>query len=165
MPTLSSNLAAVLIVSAIFLSAPLNAQAKGGGGGHGGGHGGGAPGGAPSKFNAAAAEKETHTASEEHRRYGGGGRGGRRYPYPYNDQDTANQSFSNSLDTYNQSQDAQRKALPTSAFVQEYHWPKTYTNTQLSQSTPNNHDGASAPTQTASTANQNTVDLAVNIAK
>jgi hypothetical protein len=161
------NFSVGLIASGLLLGMPFAAQAKGGG--HGGGaHATGAAhsetehsesnvGGNATGYYAAkaaiAAQKERQE-SEHGRRYGGG-RGGRRgYPYPYNDGNTTSQQFTNSLDSYNQSQDAQRAALPTTAFVHEYHWPKTYSTVQTAQSAPINRAPASVP---------NSVDLAVNV--
>jgi hypothetical protein len=157
-----------LIASGLLLGMPFAAQAKGGGGHGGGAHAAGTAHaeGAHSESNvggnatgyyatkaAIAAQKERQES--EHRGHYGGGRGGRRgYPYPYNDGNTTSQQFTNSLDSYNQSQDTQRAALPTTAFVHEYHWPKTYSPVQTAQSLPASRETASVP---------NSADLAVNV--
>jgi len=163
------NLSISLIASGLLFSVPIAAQAKGGGGGHGGGahaassansgsaaHSESNVGGSATAYFAVKAAIAAQKAREqsEHRGRHGGGHGGRGYPYPYDDQNTTGQQFTNSLDTYNQSQDTQRAALPTAAFVHEYHWPKTYNSFQTAQSAPVNRETADVP---------NRADLAVNV--
>jgi hypothetical protein len=116
----SSAFLATLVLALSLLSAQPS-EARGGGG-----HASHGPSAGSSHASSGGSSSSGSSSSHTSRGHYFGGRGHyHRYPYNgYSDEQSLS-PVSNQFDQYTVAQDAKRVALPTSAFVHEYHWAST----------------------------------------